>query len=93
MAVFIRRSLAGALALTRSMTSLLFAVSAGIPNQNAGMEIPKNENAVKTLSNTEYWRTADTVPMAIAIRSEKIKPVVMSMTVFGRRDAMIAFTG
>jgi hypothetical protein len=63
------------------------------PNQNAGMEIPKKENAVKTLSKVEYWRTADTVPIAIAISYEKNSPVVMSMTVFGKREAMIAFTG
>ena len=61
--------------------------------KNAGIEIPKNENAVKRLSRSEYWRTAEIVPINMAMSSEKSRPVVINRTVFGRREPMMLLTG
>ena len=59
------------------------------PNQKAGIEMPKNENAVNRLSSTEYWRTAETVPMTMAISSEKIRPAAVQDVAYPAEVALV----
>ncbi len=64
-----------------------------MPNQKAGMEMPRKAPAMLTRSSTEYCLTAEMMPMGVATTRPKISAPRASSMVAGSRSAMSSVTG
>ena|SRR5437588_11977718 len=62
-------------------------------NQKLGIDKPRKAPPVAMLSNFEYWRSAESVPMATPMISEMITPASPRMILFPRACLMSVKTG